>query len=547
MTTTMGVWLNGNTATNGYSQAAVGEWYSAALYIQKKTGQNFTHIYNYNANHPIIIAAGSSTNGETTSARSKVGIGTTSPNAPLEVHGADIATGATTTASSVLRLVRDVVDPTHTLRKDSAVDFMLSRQQAVANNLPYTRLDIRLSGTTDSSSPTLDVMSLLHNGRVGIGTTSPTRKLDISAPGNDGIRIASANALIGGGASGGDTQLIYWNGSTAYYGRSSLGGSVSQHEFRTSGTTRLTIDSSGNAGIGTTSPSEKLEVVGDILIHNGVDSTLYLGKGAEGVDGVTKIKSVQTGSDTDQLGLAFNVHSNTAGSAVSEEAMRINHGGNVGIGNTSPAAQLHIGPNTLLASYTTNRTTLAVSDITNGAELILRGQSPRLWFDSTSGGNGQIYMDSVELQIYSGNPTSAGTQRLNINSSGATTFNNAFTFPTSDGSGNQVLQTDGSGNVSWATIAGVGTATTISDADGDTKIQVEESADEDVIRFDTAGTERARIGVDASSDSTLEIVRSGVPAASGKITFNGSGLITDVTSGYHALIVRTGGTEKTTC
>jgi len=34
----------------------------------------------------------------------------------------------------------------------------------------------------------------------------------------------------------------------------------------------------------------------------------------------------------------------------------------------------------------------------------------------------------------------------------------------------------------------------ISDADGDTKIQVEESADEDTIRFDTAGVERMTIG-----------------------------------------------------
>ena len=137
-----------------------------------------------------------------------------------------------------------------------------------------------------------------------------------------------------------------------------------------------------------------------------------------------------------------------------------------------------------------------------------------------------------------------GSVRLKIATGGAITFNEEYTFPTSDGSPNQVLKTDGSGNLSFVTIAGAGTITEIEDADGDTKIQVEESSDEDIIRFDTAGTERARIGVDASSDSTLEIVRSGVPAASGKITFNGSGLITDATSGYHGLIVRTGGTER---
>ena len=39
----------------------------------------------------------------------------------------------------------------------------------------------------------------------------------------------------------------------------------------------------------------------------------------------------------------------------------------------------------------------------------------------------------------------------------------------------------------------INSAIQLSDADGDTKVQVEESSDEDKIRFDTAGTERAQI------------------------------------------------------
>ena len=57
----------------------------------------------------------------------------------------------------------------------------------------------------------------------------------------------------------------------------------------------------------------------------------------------------------------------------------------------------------------------------------------------------------------------------------------------SDGSNGQALVTNGSGTLSFATISS--TPTSIADADADTKVQVEESSDEDVIRFDVGGTE----------------------------------------------------------
>ena len=58
-----------------------------------------------------------------------------------------------------------------------------------------------------------------------------------------------------------------------------------------------------------------------------------------------------------------------------------------------------------------------------------------------------------------------------------------FTLPQTDGSAGQVLKTDGSGNLSFQNDAGGGSANTVVDNDGDTKIQVEESTDEDIIRF----------------------------------------------------------------
>ena len=68
------------------------------------------------------------------------------------------------------------------------------------------------------------------------------------------------------------------------------------------------------------------------------------------------------------------------------------------------------------------------------------------------------------------------------------------------GSNGQVL-TAASGQTTglqWTTIS----SDSISDADGDTKIQVEEGSDEDIIRFDTGGTERMSI----AADGTVTIV-----------------------------------------
>jgi hypothetical protein len=149
------------------------------------------------------------------------------------------------------------------------------------------------------------------------------------------------------------------------------------------------------------------------------------------------------------------------------ERMRINSSGYVGIGTTNPAAQLHV--------KSAGNGEIEV-ERTSGALINLQAQSAA----------GYIGTDSNHLFGLKAN----GTVRLKISTGGAISFNDAFTFPTADGSANQVLKTDGSGNVSWATEAAVSANTSISDTDGDTKIQVEESADEDKIRFDTAGVQR---------------------------------------------------------
>ena len=185
-----------------------------------------------------------------------VGIGTTSPSGALHVYYG---------GSQRFKISGDV-------EVAGATDFNITGANRKFSFTNGTGV-IRTTNATNLYLETNSTTAIMIDGsqNVGIGTTSPEAKLDVSANANDGIRLAANNALIGA-AAGGDTQLIYWNGSDAFYGRNSLGGSVTQHQFRTSGITRVLIDSIGNVGIGTTSPQSKLQVAGGVQMADDTDT-----------------------------------------------------------------------------------------------------------------------------------------------------------------------------------------------------------------------------------------------------------------------------------
>ncbi len=224
--------------------------------------------------------------------------------------------------------------------------------------------------------------------------------------------------------------------------------------------------------------------------------------------GNNALRSNSTGNNNTSVGIAA-LYTTTSGS------------GNVALGylagydNTTGNNVTAIGENALSNNTTGNYNTgigaYALGSTTNGFRNTSLGRGSM--YSNTTGdrnlalgyesgfsatgndnvflGNQSGYNETGDDKLYIENTTSSTPliwgdfANDSVKIYGVLGVQDSYVFPTADGTSGQVLTTDGSGNVSWSAAGG----TSLEDADSDTKIQVEESADEDIIRFDLAGTE----------------------------------------------------------
>jgi len=194
------------------------------------------------------------------------------------------------------------------------------------------------------ASLSTEYMRLDSSGRLGLGTSSPSDLLHISAAGAD-------TAAIRLQASSGRSYLLGSTGS----------GYGSANNFiiydATASAARLTVNSSGNVGIGTSSPNKLLHVAGTEFVVGAYQLELegrFAGYGAglqfssRTTDGGTLLGMAKITADGEapwdttaanqDAGLRFYTTLN----GTLAEKLRIDASGQVGIGTTSPVAPLTV-------------------------------------------------------------------------------------------------------------------------------------------------------------------------------------------------------------
>ena len=199
---------------------------------------------------------------------------------------------------------------------------------------------------------------------------------------------------------------------------------TNQLGFSTAGTNRLTIDSSGNVGIGAASTSAKLHISAtdstnspDLLFlenlgtGNNTGSTIYFRNRTGTAFTDCTIQSL--GSSTNNSELLFS----TEAGAGPVERMRINSSGNVGIGVSSPSAKLDVNGSAEFASTVEIGSFLS----TTAAAVYLASGAVQAFRDSSVN-------PATSAVFIGGRKTGSGSEsNVSIKAGGAATFAGAVT------------------------------------------------------------------------------------------------------------------------
>jgi hypothetical protein len=220
-----------------------------------------------------------------------LGVGTTSPSYKLSVSGANTsgtplvqfnATGSGAfqrgvqlfnTSMSAGDSIMYSVGTADSSRQMGQMYYVYAGSNSTSNRLSFGLHSVD------------DVLNITGNGYVGIGNTGPAYKLDVSGAGNftSGMQVGSTSGLTFGASrwfiQGESTTLTR---SYACGPDTSTYGSWEHYTARSNGTpvSLLRLDATGNVGVGTSSPSYKLDVSGTGRFTNTITVGIPNGTGS---------------------------------------------------------------------------------------------------------------------------------------------------------------------------------------------------------------------------------------------------------------------------
>ena len=291
--------------------------------------------------------------------------------------------------------------------------------------------NINLNGNTISSTNTNGDISLTPNGTGEVNIT----KVDIDSGAIDGTTIGGSSAAAGTFTTvtaSGDVTIadkIVHSGDTNTAIRFPAADTVT---VETSGAERVRVNSSGNVGIGTASPTGNLTIGGSAPRLDFLETGGSAGFDNTGMIRDADVFAIQTRNGGTFVSNDYRMTANASGALTHEwriantERMRIDSSGNVGIGTTTPAAQLHVAGTTNATSTFTASITGTTMDVTavssgtlNVGEIVYgAGVSPitKITALGTGTGGTGTYTVSVSQTASSGTkhtaPSAAATIRI---------------------------------------------------------------------------------------------------------------------------------------
>jgi hypothetical protein len=289
-----------------------------------------------------------------------VGIGTTSPDAPLRIDQDSNAVALKVTGGGggvpIAEFIRDVVANTSVKIHGGSAHSTI--QIASVNNtfsLGVNNTTFRICDDDNLGANTR--LSIDSSGNVGIGTTSPGQKLQVNG---------SVYATLGLYSDYDYSSNRNWRIITNNFGAANWGGiavQTSTGQDLDPNTTRFGIDYLGNVGIGTTNPQAKLHVAnGTLRTWSPISGTSAIfestatNRSFVTITGANEAELWFGNASTQALGrIRYEMAGNNMEFWTSSgQKMVINSAGSVGIGETNPSEKLHVDGKTYIESQGVN-------------------------------------------------------------------------------------------------------------------------------------------------------------------------------------------------